>query len=297
VIEGMEAAVGSGREVRALHVIDAGDGMMVNERFAPVLAEHELLDFAALVRGERAEPMDYNRTKRLYRYRVGVNGHAMTLYMKQQRTQGSALAMTRWLRNADAGSPTQEWENLLAMQRAGLPTADPVAAGHRQLSDGSRESFVMTLGLHDYRPLDDVCRERFAARLDAATLRYKRALIRAAADLTRRLHASGFNHRDYYLCHMFVREGDGPPTLRLIDLQRCGWWWHVPYRYRVKDLAALHYSSLATPLTDRDRVRFFLWYAGERRRDPRWRQLIVDVLRKSRTIARHDSRRWAASTV
>jgi heptose I phosphotransferase len=146
----------------------------------------------------------------------------------------------------------------------------------------------MTKGLDGHVALDQYIGEHFAPPLDVRRRGEKRRLIAAAARLTRHFHWLGFNHRDYYLCHLFVRPGDDNENdLRIIDLQRVGY--HMPFRARwiVKDLAALHYSSLGLPLTDRDRLRFYALYScgqRDRKRQLKW------VLRKSAAIARHDLR-------
>jgi heptose I phosphotransferase len=114
-------------------------------------------------------------------------------------------------------------------------------------------------------------------------------LLAAAADLTRHLHWIGFNHRDYYLCHLFMRPANiGAQDLRIIDLQRVGYRMPLSARWIVKDLAALHYSSLGLPLTNRDRLRFYARYSGGWRGRKR-RAQIKWILRKSAAIGRHDS--------
>jgi heptose I phosphotransferase len=185
----------------------------------------------------------------------------------------------------------REWQNIVAFQRRGLPVVTPVAAGERLLPDGLIESFVMTQSLEGFEPADQYVSARFVAPLDQAQLKRKRRLIAAVARLSRRMHEQGFNHRDFYLCHIFVRDAvDGSTDLRIIDLQRVDYRDAHRRRWLNKDLAALHYSSLCLPLSDRDRLRFFVAYgSGLASRRARRRQ-IRRVLRKSRAIARHDSK-------
>jgi heptose I phosphotransferase len=185
----------------------------------------------------------------------------------------------------------KEWQNITALQSAGIPTATPVAAGERQFPDGSRQSFVMTLSLDGYLPLDAHIAARFASPLSRALLREKRLLIRAVAELARRMHGRGFNHQDFYLCHIFAKTGNSnSPELRIIDLQRVGYRRRPARRWVIKDLGQLHYSSNGLPISDRDRLRFMAVYSTPKRSRVLCRFTISQILRKSRSIARHDAK-------
>jgi heptose I phosphotransferase len=181
----------------------------------------------------------------------------------------------------------KEWNSIVALHRRGLPVVTPVAAGQRTIRS-VKQSFVMTLALDDYLPLDRYLAARFQGPLTADRLEQKRRLIKRIAAITRQLHWAGFNHRDFYLNHLFVRPAD--EDLKIIDLQRVDHRNHWRRRWRVKDLAALHYSSLPLPVTDQDRLRFYAVYSmpAENRRSRR--RLLKAVLFKSRWIARHDAR-------
>ena len=82
--------------------------------------------------------------------------------------------------------------------------------------------------------------------------------------MARRMHEGGINHRDLYICH-FLLHLDPPPApasirLSLVDLHRAQIRPRTPRRWRDKDLAALHFSSLEIGLTVRDRLRFLRAY-------------------------------------
>jgi heptose I phosphotransferase len=144
-----------------------------------------------------------------------------------------------------------EWEGHRRLDREGIPTAEPVCAG----VDRQGRSFILTVGLPG-EPLDDHLRR---GPLPAPRLQ---ALTAELARLVRRLHEAGLCHRDLYLCHVFICP-DRPPgqQLVLIDLQRLRAVGRVrPRRWRIKDLAALAYSSLGLPVRDRTRMRFLVAY-------------------------------------
>ena len=90
--------------------------------------------------------------------------------------------------------------------------------------------------------------------------------LQRVADVARRMHESGMNHRDFYICH-FLLHLDPAPTpaalrLSLIDLHRAQIRARTPRRWRDKDLASLYFSALDIGLTQRDKLRFLRGYFG-----------------------------------
>ena len=124
---------------------------------------------------------------------------------------------------------------------------DVVAYGEQLLPDGLVESFVLTEELHGYVELDRFLRTRFPApRPGSAAPRDPdlTRLVRQLAALVRRFHQSGFNHRDLYCCHFFLREpSPGQFQIKLIDLQRVQHRRWLRRRWLVKDLAKLAWSA------------------------------------------------------
>jgi hypothetical protein len=79
-------------------------------------------------------------------------------------------------------------------------------------------------------------------------------------------------------------------TLHLIDFHRLV---HSPllgWRWRVKDLAELLFSSEIAGVNDRDRLRFFQRYRGRRRRSLGMRWLARWVRWKARRYLAHNRR-------
>jgi heptose I phosphotransferase len=183
----------------------------------------------------------------------------------------------------------KEWEVIQAFRERGIPTMTPVAAGARRSGRGD-ESFLMTEELEGFRSLEALVPARYARPLDRVALADKREMIRGLADLTRRLHGAGFNHRDWYLCHVFARrEADGRWQLRVLDLQRVDRRRWLRRRWIVKDLAALNYSAPGV-ITVGDRVRFLRAYLADPNALRGHRALIRAIVRKTARIRRHDAR-------
>lgn len=176
----------------------------------------------------------------------------------------------------------------------GIPTMRKLAWGQEMSGPWERRSFIMT------EELAGESLEKLAIRAghDASHIpppRERHEIIRQLAVLTRHMHARAYFHRDLYLCHVFItRNVDGGIVLQLIDLARMIHRPLLQQRWRIKDLAALDYSSPAPLVTRADRIRFLYHY--QRAMLPRvhrtvHRGLIQEVRQRVRRMARHDASR------
>lgn len=154
-----------------------------------------------------------------------------------------------------------EWLAIDRLQRAGVATMHACAFGERGWNPARRHSFLITAELAPTISLEDFCRP-WPQQPPPPAL--KHALISRVAEMARRMHASGMNHRDFYLCHFLLHTvpPPQPQTLRLslIDLHRSQLRARVPRRWRDKDLAALYFSALDIGLRQRDLLRFLRVY-------------------------------------
>jgi heptose I phosphotransferase len=115
-------------------------------------------------------------------------------------------------------------------------------------------------------------------------------LIVQVADIARRFHAAGFNHRDFYCCHFLVKEtSPGRFDVRLIDLQRVQRRRWLRRRWIVKDLAQLASMSPDMHVGCREKVLFLRTYLGVTKLRPQDKRLVRAVLRKLASIRRHKS--------
>jgi heptose I phosphotransferase len=154
-----------------------------------------------------------------------------------------------------------EWHALRRLTALGVPTLRPVAFGVRGSNPARQHSFLVTEELAPTVSLEDFCRD-WPQHPPAPAL--KRALIRRVADMARRMHRGGVNHRDFYICHFLLHLDPAPSAdhlqLSLIDLHRAQVRRQTPRRWRDKDLAALYFSTLDIGLTARDHLRFLRAY-------------------------------------
>ncbi|WP_153109513.1 lipopolysaccharide core heptose(I) kinase RfaP [Propionivibrio limicola] len=154
-----------------------------------------------------------------------------------------------------------EWQAIKRLEQLGVDTMCGVAFGQRGGNPATQHSFIVTEELAPTISLEDYCRDWPVTPPPVAM---KRALLHRVAEMARRMHQGGVNHRDFYICH-FLLHLDPAPTpdnlkLSLIDLHRAQIRAQTPRRWRDKDLAGLYFSALDIGLTKRDVLRFLRLY-------------------------------------
>jgi lipopolysaccharide core heptose(I) kinase len=172
-----------------------------------------------------------------------------------------------------------EWQSIAELRKRDFGTAVPIALGQRRVCGVTIESFLMTAQIDGGVQADLHCRD--------STPSARRALAREIADLSRRFHATGFVHKDFYLGHVFLVANDGAHRLSLIDLQRARRPRRFHRRWLVKDLGALAYSALKVGASRRDLMSFFKRYRGVKRLDPQDKALAREVLGRVKRLSRH----------
>ena len=155
------------------------------------------------------------------------------------------------------------------LKELGVETLTPLAYGRRGKNPAKQESFLITKDLTGTISLEDYCKNWNTTPPSFET---KRALIKKLAAAAKNMHENGINHRDFYICHFLLDEVGFQKAIQykndsfncyLIDLHRCQLRQRVPYRWRVKDLGGLLYSTMDTGLSARDYFRFIKIYTGK----------------------------------
>jgi len=155
----------------------------------------------------------------------------------------------------------REWENLLAFQAWGIPTAIPVAYGLERRFGYFLRGALVTEELKGTRDLAELALSGDLRLQDRA---WVSAVLRQVAQATRCMHAAGFAHNDLKWRNLLV--DDSPqPTVYFIDCPTGQYWWGVFLRYRIiKDLACLDKLG-KYHLSRSQRLRFYLDYVGRSR--------------------------------
>lgn len=207
------------------------------------------------LRGEVFRELEARRT-----LRTEVDGQGYFVKIHRGVGWGEILKNLLSLRLPVLGA-SNEWRAIARLTELGVATMQAVAWGVRGRNPARQHSFIITRELAPTISLEDLGRDWAQRPPEPA---FKRALIARVADMARRMHAGGVNHRDFYICHFLLHLDPAPTTddfrLSLIDLHRAQLRDTTPRRWRDKDLAALHFSALDIGLTARDRLRFLRAY-------------------------------------
>ncbi|MEM6580003.1 MAG: lipopolysaccharide core heptose(I) kinase RfaP [Pseudomonadota bacterium] len=158
-------------------------------------------------------------------------------------------------------SALNEYQAVLALQRAGVHTLTVLAFCRQGRNPATVKSLIVTAELTGTVKLEDYC-AGWAAK--PPTAKVKRRLIIAVADIAKRMHAAGINHRDFYLCHFHLDEHsleEEDVRCFLVDLHRAQIRDAIPARWREKDLAGLYFSAMDIGLSERDLLRFLRHYS------------------------------------
>ena len=225
-------------------------------------------------------------------------------YLKRYSEVPWRVALRRMVSlNPPVSMAEREIRSIVRVTDLGIPTLRWLAFGGELTARGRRErSFLITEELAGAEQADKYFEARFAGVLTPEQTALKRRLIRAAADIARRMHEARLSHRDFYLCHLLVRpaQAGADPTLHLIDLQRLT---HhrrgIGRRWIIKDLAAMLFSSWPSAatfirskvFTQTDRMRFARAYFGGGRLTDEQKGLIREVVAKAKGMAKRQARR------
>ncbi len=207
------------------------------------------------------------------------NGERRVFYLKRHFDHsGSGRS---WNRSVERLQPPGPLEAAVTEQlkRSGVPTMNVVAAGIVE-KNKRMESFVLSEELTGYTQLDHFLKQRFDKTCTWREPKL-RQLIQQVAAVARLFHQAGYNHRDFYCCHFFVREeSDGHFDIKLIDLQRVQRRKVNRRRWLVKDLAQLSYSAPKHCIGCKEKMLFIRHYFDVKKLGSAEKQLVRSVLRK-----------------
>jgi heptose I phosphotransferase len=190
-----------------------------------------------------------------------------------------------FIKCAKYSSALDESRAIAAVTQLGINTLEVSAFGMRTGKFGSNSSFIMTKAVEPNLNLDTFCEMLINTKF---YYKLKRIIIKHIAQITRKLHLQGLNHRDYYLCHYLLNftqadvaaikdslndrdiqnsnvtikmiEQEFIARVYLIDLHRMQIRDKVPTRYIIKDLSALLFSVRSLQFTKFDYIRFLKIY-------------------------------------
>lgn len=271
-------------------LVSVGDCCMwINERFRRQLNSDGRNCFRSVMEtldGDCMRTLDDREN-----WRLRMDGQTVYLKKHHIRTWTSRLRAKMGLGPGDTAARA-EARNVRNLARDGIGAMTLIAFGERLANDGLLESFLLTEDLRGYVQLDHFIAARFPPRELHRTMprkpeptRHIRALIDEVARVARRFHECGYNHRDLYCCHFFIKEPQtGRFLVRLIDLQRVQHRRRRRRRWIVKDLAQLAYSAPREWVKCTHKMAFLHAYFGVRKLRPSHKRLIRAVLAKQQLM-------------
>jgi hypothetical protein len=238
------------------------------------------------------------------RWLLEADDKQLVVYLKRhfQLPWRHGLLATLWP-GGDWSPAMQECKNLEWALGQDLPVPKVVAAGEFVGPWGKLQSFLAIEELTDMLPLHQAI-PLAARQLNPVTFRiWKAGLVREVARLAKFLHDRNRFHKDFYLCHFFIRRADTTcvPTwanrVFMIDFHRLA---HHPFTrafWISKDLGQLLYSSEVEGIDARDRLRFWRAYLGPRRNSRMGRWFRSLVLLRGRRYREHNAKAEAKRTI
>jgi heptose I phosphotransferase len=228
--------------------------------FADTDAHNDLFEHVMALRGQEFRNVPGRRT-----LRFELLGRSYFAKLHSGVGWGEIFKSLMTLKLPIIGART-EWLAIRRLDQIGIATTPAVAYGRKGWSPAALRSFVITKDLGDIVSLETYCQDW---RTQPPAPRLKLRILQAVAELARKLHDNGMNHRDFYTCHLCLdnaRLASDEIYLYLVDLHRVGIRQKIRPAARMKDVAALYFSAMDLGLSRRDYLRFMRDYSGDLRK-------------------------------
>lgn len=263
--------------------------LSIAEPYKKILEQNGLIKIKDFISYEGGKVLKRLPSRTVRKIELKSRKSVKTFFMKSHKgTVSPTDALRSFFSGFSISWGRKEWDVIQAFHENGIPTLTAVAAGE-EVSLFHQESFLITEELQGFQSLEIYLQTQFILPLSKEKVIIKKALIKEVADIARTMHRAGFNHRDFYCCHIFIKPGeDGKRQWRVLDLQRVDRRRWFRERWIIKDLAALNFSAPAPLISRTDRLRFMNYYlygAGEVEQS---HSFIRKIISKTNRIRQHD---------
>ena len=171
----------------------------------------------------------------------------------------------------------KEYSNLKRLQRLGFDVPELIGYGEERRWGALLLEVLVTREIPDVFGLDFLIQKWLPSQPPRRQREVRRRLLERLADVTRRMHACGFEHHDCFFRNLMVSKDDLDRVF-ILDCPRGSWWPTCLMSWRGQlDLATLDAASGAF-CSRTDRLRFFLRYRQHRRLTGRDKRMIRKVL-------------------
>jgi hypothetical protein len=214
------------------------------------------LDTMEGVKSFRGELIKNHKGRRdIQRITTQAGGQPLVLFLKRiwrpYKKDGFTSLLTR---GAVWSLSRVEWENSLALQRAGIAVAEPVAFGEECGPFWEKFSFILTAAARG-----EMTVEQFLQTNSEPAERQQ--VFDALAHFVRKMHDAGLASPDLFTRHLFLTRG-AEPQFCLIDMARLDRRKKLTSVLRARDLAELHVTAPRRFMTTPERLRFLEIYGA-----------------------------------
>ncbi|MHC5083300.1 MAG: lipopolysaccharide kinase InaA family protein [Planctomycetota bacterium] len=265
-------------------------GFFADPAFLPQLKESSLatMDEVFAARGEDINPQFLPAHRARMRLTLAPDGPVV--YLKRYDNPPKSEQIKNWIEHKHrATTDVYDWQPIAHMERNNIACPHTIAYGHEWNGLFEKRSFIIIQELAGADPLEEKLPDCLTIPATTpAAVKERKKFIHHLSDFVSQFHATGYRHRDLYLCHIFL-DTDG--KFHLIDLQRLIKPILFSERYRMKDLTQLFYSTPGDCINRTDRLRFFLRYLNKQKLSTCDRLLIKRIVAKAHRIAKRDKKR------
>jgi tRNA A-37 threonylcarbamoyl transferase component Bud32 len=265
---------------------------IIEHEFRPVLESLGLRAYEDYASGRVGEIVGRSNTTETLRVPVRSDDASAVLYLKRYRYEGHA-----WRHRFRRDKAAIEARNYqILRQECGLPVPDVIAYGSRRRGLRLLDAFILTRGIPDSMPLDELVATRWPDPRAAVGNELRQQLLSETARFVSQMHAAGFFHVDLQWRNLLVADrGSAWPTVWAIDSARGGRrrWGVLAAHGRLRDLSSLAKQAMIR-MTARERIRWLRCYFGVARLSAEHHAIVRTILRDrdaKDTHSTHDNHR------
>jgi hypothetical protein len=208
------------------------------------------------------------------------------VFLKRYDRPPVTIQLKNWLSHRSWKScGLYEFESASELAAEGVRAPKVISYGEQWGRFFEKRSFIITEKIPNAESLERKLPPCFNGPATAETLKLRRIFLAQLASFIKKFHQTNYRHRDLYFSHIYYSD-DG--SFHLIDLARAFKPILLRERFRIKDIAQLHYSAPARYFSRSNRLRFYLDYVGQSRLTKNDKIFIRKVIKKAELMAQHD---------
>jgi GT2 family glycosyltransferase/serine/threonine protein kinase len=224
-----------------------------------------------------------SKEKTIVLWPLNMDGTFNRICVKIYKYRGIIYSLKYLFRRSKA---MRYWVSSHGLRVRGVLTPDVIALVELRKMGRLIESFLFMEDLSSWKGIDNYIRDSFSMNDKRLEINKKRAFIKAFANKINYLHTMGIYHKDLKASNILVREGLTEEFLfSLIDLDDVEFQkGPVEKSKRIYNLAQIN-ASIPSQMSSTDRLRFLLYYMGDKGLSEKTKSFARKVIEKSKKRA------------